>query len=68
MRPGGAEAAFTSCFHEAPDMRKGWRTAALTLIPLGITRLCTGGCVVHRYWLLLFDSYDRAFCPYLKPV
>src|SRR5436305_8872270 len=43
-----------------------WRIAALTAIPLGLLWLCTGGCVVHRYWLLPFDYDNREFCPYFE--
>src|ERR1043166_1428652 len=28
--------------------------------------LVTGGIVVHEYWVLPFDSYDKTFSPYIR--
>lgn len=47
-------------------MRRWKRVAALTALPLGLIWLCTGGCVVHRYWLLPSDINDKEFRPYVK--
>src|SRR5262249_11387305 len=45
---------------------KPWkRRLLLPVVALGITWLCTGGLVVHSYWVLPFNSYDRDFKPYI---
>jgi hypothetical protein len=42
------------------------RAALLIGIPFGLIWLCTGGCVVHSYWLLPSDVHDSAFRPYVQ--
>ena len=42
------------------------RIAAPFVISVGLLWLCTGGCVVHSYWLLPSDSHGREFRPYLR--
>ena len=35
------------------------------VLPFVVVWICTGGVVVHRYWVNPFNSYQRAFKPYV---
>ena len=42
-----------------------WGVLLAGLVP-AVAWLCTGGVVVHRYWLLPFNSLDQEFKPYVR--
>jgi hypothetical protein len=45
---------------------KPWkRGSLLAVLVFGVAWLCTGGLVVHSYWVLPFNSSDKEFRPYI---